>query len=140
MYANQSTLTVGPDGNLWFSEGYTGTIGEINPAPPRVTGVVPVAHSRAGITAIVLDFDEALDPGTAGQLGFYQLASGVKRRHTLVFSKSLKIRRVLYDGTAYRVTLKLAKPHKGTVQVTVRAGLEAADGMSSFSDFTAVVR
>jgi hypothetical protein len=33
----------------------------------------------------------------------------------------------------------LAVPQKGPVQVTVRAGLVAADGMSSFNDFTAVV-
>jgi hypothetical protein len=80
-----------------------------------------------------------LDPGTAGQLCFYHLASGVKGRHTLVFSKGVKIGRVLYDGTAHRMTLKLAKPHKGMVQVTVRAGLVAADGVSSLNDFTDVV-
>jgi hypothetical protein len=51
----------------------------------------------------------------------------------------VKIARVSYDRAAHSVRLKLAVPQKGPVQVTVRAGLVAADGMSSSSDFTAVV-
>ncbi len=131
--------TVGPDGNLWFSDDYTASIGRINPSPPRVTGVVAVAHSRAGTTEIVLSFNEALDPRTTGKLGFYHLAAGVKTRHTLVFSKGLKIARVFYDGSTHQVTLKLAKPRKGAVQLTVRPGIVAADGISSFNAFTAVI-
>ena len=42
-------------------------------------------------------------------------------------------------GSHFAVRLKLAVPQKGRVRVTVRPGLVAADGMSSFSDFTAVV-
>jgi hypothetical protein len=132
-------LTVGPDGNLWFSDGDTASIGRINPSAPRVTGVVAVAHSRAGTTEIVLSFNEALDPRPTGKLGFYHLAAGVKTRRTLVFSKGLKIARVLYDGSTHQVTLKLALPQKGPVQVTVRPGIVAADGISSFNAFTAVI-
>jgi hypothetical protein len=58
---------------------------------------------------------------------------------TVVFSKGVKIARVSYSGTAHTVRLKLAVPQKGPVQVTVRAGLVAADGMSSSRDFTAVI-
>ena len=115
-------------------------IGRLDPTPPRVTGVVAVAHSRKAITSIILSFDEALDPGTAESGGFFSLASGAKRGHTTVFSKGVKIRSVSYDGTAYTVRLKLARPQKRTLMVTVRAGIVAADGISSFSDFTAVVR
>jgi streptogramin lyase len=160
-------LTVGPDGNLWFTEGnpgaiwfpggnmgtigeinpasppvtgVTGTIGEINPAPPRVTGVDAVAHSRKGITSILVGFDVALDPGSAGEGGFYSLAAGVKRHHKLVFRRGVKIRSVSYDGTAHTVTLQLARPHKGRIQVTVRAGIMAAAGVSSSGEFTTVIR
>src|SRR5262249_29422173 len=73
--SNPGALTVGPDGNLWFSDEDTVSIGRINPSPPRVTGVVAVAHSRAGTTEIVLSFNQALDPRTAGKLGFYHLAA-----------------------------------------------------------------
>jgi streptogramin lyase len=132
-------LTVGPDGNLWFPDEDTVSIGRINPTPPRVTEVVPVAHSRAGTTEIVLSFNQALDPRTAGKLGFYHLAAGMKTRHTLVFSQGLKIASVLYDGSTHQVTLKLAKPRKGAFQLTVRPGIVAADGISSFNAFTAVI-
>jgi hypothetical protein len=37
------------------------------------------------------------------------------------------------------VRLKLAAPQKGPVRVTVRAGIVAADGMSSSSDLTAII-
>jgi streptogramin lyase len=131
-------LTVAPDGNLWFPDNLR-AFGEINPTPPRVTEVVPVAHSRAGTTEIVLSFNQALDPGTAGKLGFYHLTAGEKTRHALVFSKGLKIARVFYDGSTHQVTLKMAKPHKGVVRVTVRPGIVAADGISSFNAFTAVI-
>jgi hypothetical protein len=138
-------LTVGPDGNLWFpatSEGPGSAISEIGriTPPPRVTGVVAVTHSRKGITSIILGFDEALDPGTAGTRRFYSLATGVKRHHKLVFRRGVKIGSVSYDGTAHAVTLKLTKPHKGLIQVTVRAGIVAVDGVSSVGEFTAVVR
>jgi hypothetical protein len=131
-----TALTVGPDGDLWFTEGLS--IGRLDPTPPRVMGAVAVAHSRKAITSILLSFDEALDPASASEVRFYSLASGVQRRHKLVFRKGVKIARVSYDAAANTVRLKLAVPQKGPVQVTVRAGLVAADGMSSFSDYTAV--
>jgi hypothetical protein len=106
---------------------------------PRVTGVVAVAHSRGAITSVLLRFDEALDAASATEVGFYSVAPGAERGHKLVFRKGVKIGRVSYDATAQMVRLKLARPQKGPVQVTVRAGLVAADGVSSFSDFTAVV-
>jgi hypothetical protein len=138
----QGDLTVGPDGNLWFADDSAGysAIGRIDPTSPRVTNVVAVTHSRKAITAILLGFDEALDPASARKGGFYGLAAGVKSRQTIVFSHGVKIARVSYDRAAHTVRLKLAVPQRRPVQVTVRAGLVAADGMSSFSDFTAVVR
>jgi hypothetical protein len=92
------------------------------------------------MTSILVGLDEALDPGSAGNGGFYSLAAGVKRHHRLVFSRGVKFGSVSYDGTAHTVTLRLARPHKGLIQVTVRAGwFLAAHGMSSTGDFTAVV-
>jgi len=38
------------------------------------------------------------------------------------------------------VTINLAKPYKGVVQVTVHGGIVAADGASSLGDFTAIVK
>jgi streptogramin lyase len=141
-YDGAGSLTVGPDGNLWFLDWPNGSasagIGRVD-LPPRVTGVIAIAHPSKRITSILIGFDEALDPGTAENGGFYSLAAGIKKHHKLMFSRGVKIASVSYDGTAHTVTLKLARPHKGKIQVTVRAGIVAADGMSSPSDFTAVV-
>jgi streptogramin lyase len=134
----RTNLTVGPDGNLWFTGG--SGIDRLDPTPPRVTKVGAVAHPGRAITSIHLGFDEALDPASASKGRFYGIAAAVANGQTVVFSKAVKIARVSYDRAAHAVRLKLAVPQKGPVQVTVHAGLVAADGMSSFGDFTAVVR
>ena len=87
----------------------------------------------------MLRFDGALDPASARLGGFYGLAAGVASGQTIVYSKPVRIAGVSYDRAAHAVRLKLAAPQKGPVQVTVRAGLVAADGISSTSGFTAVV-
>jgi streptogramin lyase len=74
--SHPGALTVGPDGNLWFPVNTPATIGRIDPSALRGTGVVAVKHSGAGITAIVLGFDEVLDPRTARKRSSYRLASG----------------------------------------------------------------
>jgi hypothetical protein len=53
-------------------------------------------------------------------------------------SKAVRIKGTSFDGQA-RVTLKLAKPYKGAVKMTGLAGIAAADGASSASDFSAVL-
>jgi virginiamycin B lyase len=139
-----SALTVGPDGDLWFSGSFDASVSEriyrIDPTPPSVTGALAVAHSRKGITAILVSFDEALDPRSVREAGFYGLAVGVASGPMIVFNRGVKIARVSYDRAAHAVRLKLAAAQKGPVQVTVRAGLVAADGIPSTSDFTAVVQ
>jgi hypothetical protein len=131
---------VGPDGNLWFTDEYgTGKIGRIEVAPPRVTGVRATANSSGAITSVSINFEAPLDPRSARQGRFYGLAAGVASGPTIVFSRAVKIRSVSYDRAAHAVRLRLAVPQKGPVQVTVYAGLVAADGMTSSSDYTAVV-
>jgi hypothetical protein len=123
------------------------TLTNLAPAPtppeltsPTIMGVVSVERSRKGITSIVLGFNEAMDPASAGNRGFYGLASGVKKKHKLAFTKAVKISTVSYDNNAHTVTLKLAKPAKGTMQVGVHAGILATNGLASRGDFTAVVK
>jgi hypothetical protein len=111
-----------------------------NLTPPAIRGVVSVEHSQRGITAIALGFNESLEPNSAGNPGFYSLAAGVKKRHRLIFTKNTKISSVSYDSNAHTVTLKLAKPAKGKMQVTVHGGILATNGLLSSGDFTAVVK
>jgi hypothetical protein len=134
-------ITAGPDGNLWCTAGGNG-ISKIEQVVilPDVTGVVSVTHSKKGITVIILGFNEALDSASASDGGFYRLDSGIKKRGKLVYSKAVKIGGVSYDGTAHTVTIRLAKPTKGPVQVMVRGGIKGSNGASSNGDYTAVVR
>jgi virginiamycin B lyase len=134
--SSAGAITSGPDGNLWFTGG--GQIGEVV-LVPSITGVVSVTHSKKEIAAIILGVNEPLDSASASNRGFYSLDSGVKKRHTLVFSKPTKIGTVLYDSAAHTVTLRLAKPSKGPLQVMVRGGIVALNGLSSSGNFTAVV-
>jgi hypothetical protein len=137
-----SSITAGPDGNLWFTEElpeeYPGQLGEVV-LVPSIGGVVSVTHSKKEITAIILGVSVPLNPASASNRGFYSLDSGIKKRHTLVFSKPAKIRAVLYDSTADTVTLKLAQPSRGPLQVMVHAGVMATDGTSTRGNFTDIV-
>jgi hypothetical protein len=136
--------TVGPDGNLWFPDG--ANIGrldlsQVTPdqlAPPGVS-IETVNHSGKAITSIVVSFDQAMVPSSAETVGFYKLASGIPVRHKFVVTKSLKIASTTYNNNADTITLNLARPFKGKVQVTVHVGVMATDGTSTRGTFTAVV-
>jgi hypothetical protein len=131
-------ITAGPDGNLWFTDNATSKIGQVVP-PPGLTGFVSVTHRRKSITAIVLGFDESLVPASADTRTFYSLAGGVKKRHQLVYSKFLRIGGVSYDTNAHTVTIRLARPFKGQVEVTVHGGVMAANGTATGGDATLYV-
>ena len=107
---------------------------------PQATGIVSVTHSRKGITSITIGFNEALEPGSADNRGLYSVLEGVKRRKKTVYSKADTIRSVSYDGNNHTAAIKLARAYKGMVYVTVDSGIVAADGASSSSDVTAVVK
>jgi hypothetical protein len=158
-------ITTGPDGNLWFAVGVQGAvpqieIGEIpfntptstptstlTPTPtstaaPQVMGSVAVSQSRKS-TTYAIAFSVPLNPGSANNPGLYQVLEGVTRRvkkhKVTVYSKPLRIKGVLYDPGPNTVRIALAKRFKGTVQVTIEAGLEAADGAMTSSSIVLVV-
>jgi streptogramin lyase len=138
--------TVGSDGNLWFLEGPKA--GRLTPSlvtadqaiDPDFTSLPQATRSKKGITAIVVSFDEAMNAASAGNAALYSVASGVKKRHKVVYSKPVKMHSVTYNATAGTATLALAKPFKtNSLQVTVRSGVMAANGTSTGSDYTSVV-
>jgi hypothetical protein len=140
-----TAVTTGPDGNLWFPVGASigrldlGLVQFSTSMSPSITGVVSVTHSKKEITSIIIGFNEPLDPASASNTGFYSLDSGIKKRHKLVFSKKVKIDSVSYDDNSHTVTIKLAKPARETLQVTVHGDIAAANGLYIGGDFTAVV-
>jgi hypothetical protein len=104
--------------------------------PLRVDGV---GHLRNGVSSITIDFDEALNPESAESPRFYSVFGGVKHRKKTVYTKPVRIRGIALGGTM-RVTVYLAKPYKGSAEIIVRPGIEAADGAETTSTFVAIVK
>jgi hypothetical protein len=109
------------------------------PTPPQATGIVGLGHSKKGLIAITIGFNEALNRGSVGNLGLYRVLGAVKKRKKTVYTKTVRIQGVSFDGNT-RVTINLAKPYKGAVQVTVLAGVVASNGTLSSGSFSAVVK
>jgi hypothetical protein len=109
------------------------------PTPPLATGIVASSHSKKGLIAITISFNEALDGGSVGNSGLYRVLGAVKKHKKIVFSKTVRIQGIHFDGNT-DVTIHLVKPYKGAVQVTVLAGIPASNGSSSRASFSAVVK
>ena len=86
-----------------------------------------------------MTFDEALDAVATSNTALYQVLGGATKHHKAVFSKPVAIKSTTYNPTTHTVTLNLAKPFKGPVQVTVEPGLEGSDGVSTRSAIAEVV-
>jgi hypothetical protein len=110
------------------------------PTPPNVTGIAVASRSRLGLLSFKITSSEALNPGSASNAGLYQVLAGVKKHGQMVFRKALKIRSATYDDRTDTVTIKLAKPFKGAVLVTVESGIVAANGAASSSPFSEIER
>jgi virginiamycin B lyase len=141
---NTYAPTAGADGNLWFPDGPN--IGRLETALATPSQAISpmiadasLNRSKAAITSAVVTFDEALDSASAGITSFYSVAVGVNKHHMMFYNRILKIRSVTYDPTAETATLKLARPFKGNqLQVTVHAGIMAANGTSTMGDATTI--
>jgi probable HAF family extracellular repeat protein len=105
--------------------------------PPHFNGVASVSRTKRGLTGITIGFDEALDLGVVNDRALFSVLGAAKRRGKTVYTKRVAIKGIGFDGST-RVTIKLARPYKGAVQVTVRGGILAADGASS-GGFSTVV-
>jgi Calx-beta domain len=107
---------------------------------PRGLGVVEVQHVKKKVTAVTIAFNEAMNPGSAGNSALYSVLGGVRRGKRMVYSKKVKLGTVSYDEGADTVSISLAKPYKGQVRVSVDGILEALDGVAGSSAFSDVVR
>jgi probable HAF family extracellular repeat protein len=118
------------------SGGSTGGSGEA--AGPQVTDIASTSQNKKGLTGITVVFDEALNAELVNDKALFNVLGAVKKHHRTVYTKPVRIPGVSFDGQN-RVTLKLAKPYKGAVKITVLAGIRAADGASSATDYSAVL-
>jgi hypothetical protein len=123
-------FTAGPDGNLWF---LTLTAEEIDQiilppaAQPQTLGTAVGINSHKGLTGVALTFDEALSPASAEKAKLYRVLGAVQKEGETVYNKRLHVKRVRYNPTTHSVTINLARPYKGAVQVTVHKGLVASN-------------
>jgi hypothetical protein len=90
------------------------------------------------LTSITIGFNEALDPASVENPNLYSAFGGVKHRRKTVYTKPVRIRGISYNGSS-RLTINLAKPHKGSLEVVVHAGILAANGTALGHSFSAVV-
>jgi hypothetical protein len=102
-------------------------------------GVIGVSHSKKKLVSITLGFNEALVSSSALDPSAYQVLAGVKKLRKTVYTKPLKIGGITYNNGANSVTLVLAKPLKGVVQVRVQGAMMGSNGASGSVEYTTVV-
>jgi hypothetical protein len=110
----------------------------VRPSPPNVTNIVGAGKKKTGLTGFTVIFDEALNAQVADDQALFDVLGAVTKHHKTVYTKPVRIRQISFDGQT-RVTIKLAKPYKGAVQVKVLPGIPAADGASSAIGFSAII-
>ncbi len=110
------------------------------PTPTQVTGIASLVESRKGVTGFTVNFNQALNTASAENLGLYRVLEGTKKKRKEVFTKALKIRSVSDNGSNDTVTIDLAKPYKGTVEVAVNGAIESLDGISTNIGYSAILK
>ena len=108
--------------------------------PPEVGGTPTPVKSKKGITGVSVAFNEPLNPASADNLTLYHVFKGVKKKKKTVYTKVLEIRQVSFNSSSDTVTINLAKPYKGAVEVTVDGAIEALDGTASDIDFSTILK
>lgn len=113
------------------------------PTPPQVTAIAPVSSGK-GLTSFTVSYNEPLTAGSASNAVLYRVFAAVtkfvKKHKETLYTKSLAIRGVSPNSSGNAVTISLAKPYRGKVQVTVQGTVTASNGASSSVDFPMVVQ
>ncbi len=87
-----------------------------------------------------MPFSQALNVASAQNLGLYHVYEGSKKKHNEVFTKSLKLKSVIYNTSNDTVTINLKKPYNGIVEVAVDGAIEALDGSFTTVAYAAIVK
>ena len=109
-------------------------------SPPHVLSVRSSRAKRKGLTAVVVGFDQPMDPGHLTKIGIYHLVilGKGKKAHPKVVGLSS----AMYDATSRTVRLSLKKPVKTrTLRLTIdHSGIVAASGIGlAGGDYVATV-
>ena len=108
-----------------------------------MSGTIRVSRSHKA-TSYTITFAGTLNAASAGNRGLYKVDAGVtklvKKHKTTVYSKSLKIKSILYNASGPSVTIVLSTPYEGAQKVShLCPGLEGADGTITGAALVAVV-
>ena len=114
------------------------------PTLPQVLAIAGVS-SKKGLTSFTVSYNEPLSSSSASSSGLYQVFAAVKKivkkHHSeTLFTKALAIRSVSLNSTSSTVTINLAKPFKGRVEVMVQGNITAGNGASNSVRFTQDLR
>ena len=103
-------------------------------------GVTAVGHRATGVNSITVGFVEALNAGSAENPSLYDVFVAAQQKGKTVSAKLVPIGHVAYDDEAHTVTITLAHPLQGTVQVRIHGEVLSLDGSTSRVDFKTVVQ
>jgi hypothetical protein len=114
------------------------TINVLVLTPPQVATITAVS-SRKGLTSFAVSYNEPLNSSSAGSSALYHVFAAVtkivkKHRETL-FTRALALLGVSPSSSGNTVTINLARPYKGEVQVGVQGTITAANGASKSVNF-----
>jgi hypothetical protein len=110
------------------------------PTPTQISGQPTPTQSRKGITTISVGFNQPANPASATNPGLYHAFRGVKKKGKTVYTKPLKIGTISYNSQTNSVTIKLARPYKGKLELAVDGAIEALDGSISDVDFSTLIK
>ena len=102
-------------------------------------GIDKVVITKKGLTSITVGFNEGLNSSSAVNRVLYSVNGAVKKRGKTVFTKRVGIGGLSYDSIHHMVTINLAKPYKGVVQVMINGSLMTTSGTSTVINFAMVV-
>jgi hypothetical protein len=118
-------------------------VATIGLTPPQLTTISPVS-SKKGLTSFTISYNEPLSSSSANNSVLYHVFAAVtkivKKHKQTLFTKVLAIRGVSPSSNGSTVTINLAKPFKGTAQVTVQGTITAANGASSSVNTSTIIK
>jgi len=117
---------------------FTVTVLAPTPTPPQVVGIASV-QSRKGLTGFIVVFNEPLDPASASNAGLYQVFAAVKKRGRTAFTRAVAIKGIHPSSAGATVTIDLARPEKGNVEVTIQGAIMGSNGATSRINSTTIV-
>jgi hypothetical protein len=103
-------------------------------------GVADAGLTNGGLSSVTVRFNEALNADSAENPSLYSVHEAVRKKGKTAYTKLVPIENVTYEDQEHTVTITLAQPVQGRVQVTVHGGVSSTDGGMSRVNFKAVAK